>query len=107
MSVISADAAHLKLANKGTIFAYSRMTGNDKAYILAFGISGGNEDCGTWNIFNTLFAEPISSVSFVEDGHSYSKFVFVSDRDNRLDKSLSEIFPRNHAQIVFIILSRM
>ena len=36
-------------------------------------------------------------MSLVEDGNSYSKFVFVSDRDKGLDKSLSEIFPRNHA----------
>ena len=37
------------------------------------------------------------SVSLVENGHSYSKFVFVSDRDKGLDKSLAEIFPSNHA----------
>ena len=46
--VISVDAAHLKSAYKGTIFIYSGLTGSDEAYILAFGISGGNEDCRTW-----------------------------------------------------------
>ena len=37
------------------------------------------------------------SVTSVEDGHAYSKVVFVSDRDKGLDKSLWEVFPRNHA----------
>ena len=68
------------------------MTGNDEAYILAFGISGGNKDYRTWNTFNKLFATACPSVSSVEDGHSYSKFVFVSDRDKGL-----EISPRNHS----------
>ena len=95
--MISTNAAHLKLADKGTIFIYSGLTGNDKAYILAFGISGGNEDYRTWNTFNTLFAKACPSVSFMEDSHSYSKFVFVSNGGKGLDKSLSEIFPRNHA----------
>ena len=94
--VIFVNAAHLKSAYKGTIFIYSGLTGHDEAYILAFGISGGNEGYRTWNTFNT-FAKASPSVSFVDDGHSYSKFVFVSDRDKGLDKSLSEIFPRNHA----------
>ena len=94
--VISVDASYLKLAYKGTIFIYSGLTGNDKAYILAFGISGANEDYRTWNTFNTLFATACPSVSSVEDGHSYSKFAFVSDRDKGLEKSLSKIFSRNH-----------
>ena len=93
--MISVDAAHFKSAYKGTISIYSGLAGNHKAYIMAFGISGGNEDCRTWNTFNTLFASP--SVSFVEYGHAYSKFMFISDRDKGLDKSLSEISPRNHA----------
>ena len=42
--VISIDAAQLKLVYRGTIFIYSGVTGNDKAYVLVFGISGGNED---------------------------------------------------------------
>ena len=82
---------------KGTMFIYSGLTGNDEAYISAFGVSGGNEDYRTWNTFNALSARARPSVSFVEDGHSYSKFVFISDRDKGLDKSLSEISPRNHA----------
>ena len=36
-------------------------------------------------------------MSSVEDGHSYSKFVFISEKDKGLDKSLSEFSPRNHA----------
>ena len=78
--VISVGAAHLKSAYKGTILIYSGLTGNDKAY-FGIGISGGNEDYRTWNTFNTLSATACPSVSFVEDSHSYSKFVFVSDRD--------------------------
>ena len=85
--VIWVDAAHLKSAYKGTRFIYSGLTGNDQAYILAFGISGVNEDCRTWNIFNKLFATACPSVSLVEDGMLYPKFVFVSDRDIGLDKS--------------------
>ena len=95
--MISVDAAHLKSAYKSTIFIYSGLIGNDKAYILAFGTGGGNEDWRTWNTFNTLFAKACLSASFVEDGHAYSKFMFISDRDKGLDKSLSKIFPRNHA----------
>ena len=37
------------------------------------------------------------SVSFVENGPFYSKFVFVLDRDKGLDKSLAKIFPNNHS----------
>ena len=39
--VILVDAAHLKLAYKGTTFIYSGLTGNDEAYIMAFGIVEG------------------------------------------------------------------
>ena len=70
--VISVDAAHLKSAYKGIIIIYSGLTGNDKAYNLAFGVSGGHEDCRTWNTFNELFATACQSVSSVEDGHLYS-----------------------------------
>ena len=94
--VISVDAAHLKSAYKGTIFIYSGLTGNEEAYILAFGISAGNEDYRTWNIFNKLLAKACPSVSFVEDGMLYPKFVIVSGRDKGLDKSLCEVFPENH-----------
>ena len=79
--VISIDAAHLMSPYKGMIFIYSGLTGNDEAYILVFGVSGGNENFMTWNMFNTLFAKACPSVSFVEEGHAYSKFVFVSGRD--------------------------
>ena len=85
--VISLDAAHLKSAYKGTIFIYSCLTGNDKAYILAFGINGGNEDYRTWNIFNKLFATACPSVSFMVDGMLYLKFVIVLDRDKAMGKS--------------------
>ena len=91
--VISIDAAHLKLAYRGTILIYLGLTGNDKEYILAFGISVGNEAYQSWNTFNNLFAMACPSVSLVENGHSYSKFVFVPDRDKGLDKSLAEISP--------------
>ena len=83
--VILVNAAHLKSAYKGTITIYSGSTGNDVAYILAFGIRGGNKDYRTWNIFNKLTACP--SVSLVEDDMLYPKFVFVSDWDKGLDKS--------------------
>ena len=94
--VISVDAAHLKSAYKGTIFICSGLTGNDEAYILAFGISGGNEDYRTWNIFNKLFAIACPSVSLVEDDMLYPKFVIDSDRDKGLDKPLCEVFLNNH-----------
>ena len=41
--------------------------------------------------------QSLSILSSVEDGHVYSKFVFISDQDIGLDKSLSEIFLMNHA----------
>ena len=85
--VILVDAAHPKSAYKVTILIYSGSTGSDKAYILAFGISGGSKDYRTWNIFNKLFATACPSVSLVEDDMLYLKFVFVSDRDKGLDKS--------------------
>ena len=92
--VISVDAAHLKSAYKGTIFI--SLTGNNEAYILAFGISGGNEDYRTWYIFNKSFAKACPSVSFMEDGMLSLKFVIVLDRDKGLDKSLCDVFPGNH-----------
>ena len=95
--IISINVAHLKSAYQGTIFIYLGLTGNDEVYILAFGISGGNEDYHTWNMFNNLFAMACPSVSFVENGHLYSKFVFISDQDKGLDKSLAEIFLNNHS----------
>ena len=94
--LISIDAAHLKSAYKETIFNYSGLTGNDEAYILVFGIIGGNEDCRTWNIFNRLFGKDCPSVSFMEDGMLCPKFVIVLDRDKGLDKSLCDAFPENH-----------
>ena len=94
--VISIDAAHLKSVYKGTIFVYSGLTGHDEAYILAFGISGGNEDYRTCNIYNGLFAKACPSVSFMEDGMLYPKFVIVFERDKGLDKSLCDVFPENN-----------
>ena len=91
--VNSVDAAHLNLAYKGTIFIYSGLTGNDEAYILAFGISGGNEDYRTWNIFNKLFATACPSLSLVENDMLYPKFVIVLDRDKGLDKFIMGSFP--------------
>ena len=85
--VILVDAAHLKSAYRVTILIYTGLTGNDEAYILAFGISGGNKDYRTWNIFNKWFVTACPSVSLVEDDMLYPKFVFVSDRDKGLDKS--------------------
>ena len=60
--MISVNAAHLKLAYKGITFTYSGLTGNDEAYNLAFGISGGNEYYRTWNVINTMFAKACPSV---------------------------------------------
>ena len=102
--VISVNAAHLKSASKGTVFIFSGLTGNDEAYILAFGISGGNEDYRTWNIFHSLFARACPSASFVEDSHAYSKFVFISDRDRSHGPKFSQGIMH---QILFIILCRM
>ena len=65
--------------------------------ILAFGIRRGNEDFVSWDIFNTLFAQACSCVWIVEEGHKYSKYVFVSDQDKGLDKSLTITFPNNLA----------
>ena len=36
-------------------------------------------------------------VAEVERGQKYSKFVFVSDQDKGLEKSLQDVFPNNHA----------
>ena len=72
--VISVDAAHLKSASKGTTFIYS---GNDETYILAFGISGGNDDYRTWNIFSSLFAKHVhqchlwKTVMHIQSSHSF------------------------------------
>ena len=63
---------------------------------MAFGISGGNEDYRTWNIFNRSFAKACPSVSFMEDGMLYPKSVIVLDRDKGLDKSLCDDFLQNH-----------
>ena len=90
--VILVDAAHHKSAYKGTLFIYSGLTGNDEAYILAFEISGGNEDYRTWNKFNKLFATACPSVSFMEDDMLYPKLVIVLERDKGLDKSIWEVF---------------
>ena len=56
INVISIDATHLKSAYEGMIFIHSGLTGNDEAYILAFGISSGNEGYITCNIFNASFS---------------------------------------------------
>ena len=75
--VISLDPAHLKSC--GTIYIYSGLTGTEEAYIFAFDIRRGNEDFVSWDIFNTLFAQACLYVRIVEEGHIYSKYVFVSD----------------------------
>ena len=86
--IICVDAAHLKSCYKGTIYIYSGLTGNEEAYVLAFGIRRGNEDFVSWDIFNMLFAETCPCVGIVEEGHIDSKYIFVSDQDKGLDKSL-------------------
>ena len=96
--VISMDAAHLKSCYKGTISIYSGLTGTEQAYIWAFGIKRGNEDFVSWDIFNTLFAQACPCVRIVEERHIYLRYVFVSDRDKGLDKSLAKTFPNNLAR---------
>ena len=44
-----------------------------------------------------LFAQACPCVRIVEDGHLYLKYVFVSDQDKGLDKSLAKTFPNNFA----------
>ena len=56
--IISVDAAHLKSCYKGTTtYIYMCLTGNDEAYILAFGIRRGNEYFDSWDVFNTVFTQ--------------------------------------------------
>ena len=44
----------------------------------------GNEDYVTWPYFNKLFSQPCPSVSHVEPGEKYSKFVFMLDHDKKV-----------------------
>ena len=63
--------------------------------MYALGASMGCEDYATWTLFNKLFAQACPLVPQVEDGETFSKFVFISDRDKRLEWSLCEIIPNN------------
>ena len=65
--------------------------------MYAFGISMGNEDYPTWTLFNKLFKRACPMISEVEMGQKYSKFVFITDQDKGLEKSLQEVSPSNHA----------
>ena len=94
--IISVDAAHLKSGYKEMMYIYS-LTGNEEAYILAFGMRRGNEDFVSWDVLNSLLTKACPCVSTVKDIHIYLKYVFISDRDKGLDKSLVKIFPNNHA----------
>ena len=105
--VISVNAAHLKSAYKGTIFIYSGSTGNDKAYILAFGTSGGNEDYRTWNTFNTLFAKACHQFHLWRMViHIQSLCLSPTGIKDWISYYL-KFSQRIMQQIVFIILSRM
>ena len=105
--MISVDSAHLKSAYKGTIFIYSGLTGNDKAYILAIGISGGNEDWRTWNTFNTCLQEPVHQCHLwkmvMHTPSSCSSLTGIKDWISHCPIFSQGIMQ----QIVFIILNRM
>ena len=64
---------------------------------MAFGVHSGNDNLVSWGISNTLFAATCPCVLIVDEGHTYSKFVFELDRDKGCNKSLMETFPRNLA----------
>ena len=106
-AVISVDAAHLKLAYKGTIFIYSGLTGNNEAYILAFGISGGNED-------NRIWKHSTNCVQWLVHIHHQWRMVIhiqslcLSQAGIKDWISLNWKFSQEiMQQVVFIILSRM
>ena len=79
------------------IYVYSGLTGGNEIYIYALSISMGNEDYPTWTLLNKLSKRACPMVTEVERGQKYSKFVFVSDQDNGLEKSLQDVFKNNHA----------
>ena len=47
--------------------------------------------------YSTDFSKEHAQWLELEMGQKYSKFVFVSDHDKGLEKSLQEVFPSNHA----------
>ena len=99
--MISVNGAHLKSAYKGTIFTYSGLTGNEEAYILAFGISGGNEDYRTG----------IYSIHFLQNPvHQCHLWKIVNHIPSGIKDWISHCLKFSQGimqQIVFIILSRM
>ena len=70
---------HLKSCYIGTFYIYSGLTGNEEAYILAFGTRRSNHDFVSWDILNMLLAQVCMCAGILEERHVYSKYVFVSD----------------------------
>ena len=73
------------------------LTGNDEAYILAFGMRRGNDTFASRDVFISLFTKACPCVSIVKDRDTYSKYMFVSNQDKGLDKSLAKTFPNDLA----------
>ena len=55
--------------------------------MYSFGVAMGNEEYAMCMLFNKLFPQLCPSVSHVEEGQKYSKFVFVLDCNKELEKS--------------------
>ena len=87
-SVVTLDACHIKHANGGTIYAWIVQAGNDETMPIGFGITAANESYETWSWMGRQLKKACPSLSS-------KHFVFVSDRDKGLDKSIKELYPYN------------
>jgi hypothetical protein len=101
--VVSLDAAHLKSAQKGTLYVASVLSGANEVYPIGFMIAAGNEDGATWRKMLMLLKEAcpiLSQQGFEDDSHVDGSdyrypFSFISDRDKGLKPALREVFPNN------------
>ena len=101
--VVSLDGAHLKSAQKGTLYVASVLSGANEVYPIGFMIATGNEDGATWRKMLMLLKEAcpiLSQQGFDDNSHAvgsdyHHPFSFISDRDKGLKPALREVFPNN------------
>ena len=88
--VVSLDACHIKHRSGGIIYTAMVETSTRAILPIGFGISEGNENYNNWLWF-------MIHLSYACPSLVSKKFVFISDRDKGLAKSLRTCYPYNMA----------
>ena len=85
---VTVDACHVRDRSGGIIYSAIVQAGNDTTIPIAFGVCHGTENYDNWSWIMRNISNAFPTLK-------EKNFVFVSDKDKGLRKTLHECFPYN------------